>query len=157
LTACIPTLIDVMADSLEEKNMKKAALFMAVLLAVPCFAKPKSRQKGTLPPIVSHGEKISRYGCDIMLLPNSHRSTTRWALTVWAEYGNHEKRYWETFLGRYGNKPGVRVIESLGEPAWKGGPVGPIVVSFGTPGANKACADWGDRVRAELMPKRHGR
>ena len=137
--------------------MKKAAVFLAVVLAAPCFAGPKLNHEGSLPPMESHGEKISRYGCDIMLLPNAPRSSPDWALTVWAEYGSHNKRYWETFLGKYNNTPGERVIESLGEPAWKGGPVGPIVVSFGSPGANKACADWGDRVRSEIMPKANKR
>lgn len=137
--------------------MKKAAIFMAVVLAVPCFARPKPKPENPLPPVRSHGEKIARYGCDIMLLPSAPRATSRWALTVWAEYGSHNRRYWETFLGKYTNTAGERVIESLGQPAWKDGPVGPIVVSFGSPGANKACADWGDRVRSEIMPKAKAR
>lgn len=137
--------------------MKRAAIFMVFLLAMPCFARPKAKSDGSLPPVVSHGERLSRYGCDIMLLPNGPHATIRWALTVWAEYGSHNKRYWETFLGKYNNSPGVRVIESLGEPAWKGGPAGPVVVSFGAPGANKACSDWGDKVRAEILPKKNRR
>jgi hypothetical protein len=134
--------------------MNKATVFMAVVLAIPCLAGPKTKQKASLPPVESHGEKISKYGCDIMLLPGAPHADAHWALTVWAEYGNHDKRYWETFLGKYNNSPGERVIESLGQPAWKGGPVGPVVVSFGSPGANKACAEWGDRVRSRIMPKR---
>lgn len=137
--------------------MNKAALLLAVTLAIPCFARPKPRKEDPLPPVESHGQRISRFGCDIMLLPSAPRANTHWALTVWAEYGNHYRRYWETFLGKYNNSPGVRVIESLGEPLWKDGPVGPVVVSFGTPGANKACAEWSDRVRSEIMPKRSRR
>lgn len=137
--------------------MKKASFFLAVVLAIPCLAGSKPKREAPLPPLASHGERISRYGCDIMLLPNAPRASDRWALTVWAEYGSHDRRYWETFLGKYKNSPGERVIESLGQPAWKGGPVGPVVVSFGTPGANKACADWSERVRSEILPKRNKR
>lgn len=133
--------------------MKIATVFLVVALASPCLAVPKTKQQNSLPPIESHGERISRYGCDIMLLPNAPRATSHWALTVWAEYGVHERRYWETFLGRYGNSPGVRVIESLGEPAWKNGPVGPVVVSFGATGANQACAEWSGKVRSKIMVK----
>lgn len=133
--------------------MKIAAVFAFLVLASPCFAAPSAKQQGPLPPIESHGQRISRYGCDIMLLPNGPRAASRWALTVWAEYGRHEKRYWETFLGRYGNSPGMRVIESLGEPAWKNGPVGPVVVSFGSPGANRACAEWSKKVRSKIVMK----
>ncbi len=71
--------------------MKKAAVFMAVVLVVPCFARPKPRQESPLPPVESHGEKISKYGCDIMLLAGAPRATSRWALTVWAEYGSHNR------------------------------------------------------------------
>lgn len=133
--------------------MKIATVFMVFVLASPCLAAPNSKQHNPLPPTESHGEKISRYGCDIMLLPEAPRATSHWALTVWAEYGVHERRYWETFLGRYGNRPGVRVIESLGEPAWKNGPVGPIVVSFGSTGANQACSEWSKEVRSKIMVK----
>jgi hypothetical protein len=137
--------------------MKKETLVLAVVLALPCFARPRPRQAEPLPPIESHGQRIKRYGCDIMLLSGAPRTPVRWALTVWAEYGDHYRRYWETFLGKYNNAPGVRVIESVGEPLWKGGPVGPVVTSFGIPGANEACVEWSDRVRSEIMPKRNGR
>lgn len=146
-----------MTADVEEEIVKKAALLLALALALPCFALPRHRQAEPLPPVESHGQRISRYGCDIMLLSSAPHAGARWALTVWAEYGNHYRRYWETFMGKYENAPGVRVIESAGKPLWKNGPVGPVVTSFGTPGANEACAEWSARVRTAIMPKRNGR
>src|SRR5215470_18006908 len=132
--------------------MRKLGTLIVLLLAVPCLAGQKPKDK-RLPPAELHGLPISGYGCDkqqVLNMPSNSKETSLWRLIVWAQYSDKHKRYWQQTYGTYE----IAVKESVGssgESAATGAPIG----AYENPAYNfspmdKTCNEWGLQVRSRL-------
>jgi hypothetical protein len=122
-----------------------------IVVAGSCFASPKKLDK-FLPPVESHGAKISGYGCDRQHVADgaSAKDTSYWILILWAQYGDQHKRYWQKSYDSF-QIPVKYSMNSSGESAGSGGAIGAYgTKSYDFTSMDKACADWGVLMQTTL-------
>ena len=128
-----------------------AILFLFAVSSTAGQQKPKADK--LLPPAESHGMTISAYGCDKTYVAEG-KSTSKdlsyWTLSVWAEYGNERKKYWQKTYGNF-EVQAKSSYHTSGESARSGAAIGAYggeTYDF-TP-MNKACAEWGAQLKSTL-------
>jgi hypothetical protein len=134
--------------------MTKYGIALVLLFAASCMAgaqKPKPAK--FLPPLESHGMAINGYGCDRLYVADTmpmSRSTSLWALIVWAQYGKDHKKYWQKTYNTY-EIPYKNQVHSNGESAGSGAAIGGFEnKSYDFTLIDKACAEWGAQMKSAL-------
>jgi hypothetical protein len=139
--------------------VKRYGMFVVLLAGLLIGAKKPDPAK-FLPPAQSHGLAIAKYGCDkqyVQAMPSDAKRTAVWSLIVWAEYGDHHKRYWKKTYGTY-QIPAKGTVTSSAESARA---VGATVATMGsesydfTP-MDHACTDWGQEMESRFKIKPDG-
>lgn len=134
--------------------MGKYCTALFLFFAAPYLASSqKPKPDKFLPPIESHGMSISGYGCDRQHVADStstSKDSSYWTLIVWAQYGDKHKKYWQKSYDNY-EIPVKHSVSSSGESAGSGAAIGAFgSESYDFTTLDKACAEWGTRVKSSL-------
>jgi|GEM_PF-3260142 len=129
--------------------MKKRLVFFTILLFTATCGMAKSKKHKEkpmpMPPLVSHGEKISHFAC--MYDETSTVAGDYWSVTAFAQYGEKNKQYWSKLLGMYPGNEGLADSNGTSENSMSGAPVGVMTEQLNVAnGAQKKCAEWKEAV-----------
>jgi len=134
------------------------ALVILVLAGLLIGAKKPNFAKFT-PPTESHGLALIGYGCDrqyVQDLPSNVKTIAQWNLIVWAEYGDHHKRYWSKTYGTYqiAAKEAISSTESAAGVGASGNVIGMEAYDFGP--MDKACVEWKKEMESTFKMRANG-
>jgi hypothetical protein len=122
----------------------RIAFALFVLSIVVAGAQEKKLAAKLVPPLESHGQPITNYGCTRDYVQDTVHGSSTWMLTVWAEYGKDGKKYWSKIYGTY-DIPHKNAEHNDGSTSHMSVIYGKYTFDFTV--LNKACAEWEAQIQ----------